>query len=225
MIEFLLNWFMHILQNVPETKAVIQLLTVAEQCFYDFASSFQEHIYNQSIKWNLSGSKMSQLNILLNCYWQVNCNFQACQQYFEVIYPSLFCCVYHGNYITWIAWIPPTPLNTLRPGLDGRYFGDDVLKCIFLNEIVWISLKISLKFVPKGPINNITALVQIMACSRPCDKPLSEPMLVFVPTHICVTWSQWVNALKGDKMAAIVQTIFSKSFTWIKIIVFRLKIH
>ena len=40
-------------------------------------------------------------------------------------------------------------LNTLRPRQDGRYFADDVLKCIFLNENVWISCKIPLKFVPR----------------------------------------------------------------------------
>ena len=32
-----------------------------------------------------------------------------------------------------------------------------------LNKNVYISIKISLKFVPKGPINDIQALVQIMA--------------------------------------------------------------
>ena len=84
-------------------------------------------------------------------------------------------------------------INTLRPRQDGRYFADDVLKCIFLNENVWISLTIPLKFVPRGPINNIPALVQIMAWRRPGDKPLSESMLVFVPTHICVTRPQWVK--------------------------------
>ena len=30
-------------------------------------------------------------------------------------------------------------------------------------KMIWISIKISLKFVPKGTINNILALVQIMA--------------------------------------------------------------
>ena len=48
---------------------------------------------------------------------------------------------------------------------------DDIFKCIFLNENVWISIKISLKFVPKGLINNIPALVQIMAWRRVGDKP------------------------------------------------------
>ena len=84
-------------------------------------------------------------------------------------------------------------VNTLRPRQNGRHFADDVFKCIFLNENVWILLKISLKFVSKGPINNIPALVRIMAWRRSGDKPLSEPMMVVLPTHICVTRPQWVN--------------------------------
>ena len=52
-----------------------------------------------------------------------------------------------------------------------------------------------MKFVPKGPINNIPALVHIMAWRRPGDEPLSEPMLVSLTTHICVTRPQWVNSL------------------------------
>ena len=65
----------------------------------------------------------------------------------------------------------------------------------FLGWNMWISLKIPLKFVPKGPINNIPALVHIMAWCRPGDKPLSEPMMVRLPTHICVTRPQWVNSI------------------------------
>ena len=84
-------------------------------------------------------------------------------------------------------------LNTLRPGQNGRHFPDDNLKRIFLNENVWILIKISLKFVPRSPINNIPALVRIMAWRRPGDKPLSEPTRVNLPTHICVTRPQWVN--------------------------------
>ena len=42
-------------------------------------------------------------------------------------------------------------------------------------------------------INNIPALVQIMAWRRPDDKPLSEPMMVSLLTHICVTRPQWVK--------------------------------
>ena len=42
-------------------------------------------------------------------------------------------------------------------------FPDNIFKCIFLNEDIETSIRISLKFVPKGPINNIPSLVQIMA--------------------------------------------------------------
>ena len=45
----------------------------------------------------------------------------------------------------------------------------------------------------KGPIENIPALVQIMAWRRPGDKPLSEPLMIRLSTHICVTRPQWVN--------------------------------
>ena len=58
---------------------------------------------------------------------------------------------------------------------------------------MWISLKIPLKFVPKVQIHNIPALVQIMAWRWPGDKALSEPMMVSLLTHICVTQPQWVN--------------------------------
>ena len=45
-------------------------------------------------------------------------------------------------------------------------------------------MKISLKFVPNGQINNIPALVQIMAWRQPGDKPLSEPMMVSLLSYI-----------------------------------------
>ena len=73
------------------------------------------------------------------------------------------------------AW---SSINILRPRQNGRYFPDDIFKCIFLNENIWILIMISLKFVPEGPINNIPALVQIMAWHRSGDEPLSEPMMV-----------------------------------------------
>ena len=90
-------------------------------------------------------------------------------------------------------------INTLRPRQNGRHFADGTFKHIFLNENVRISIKISLKFVPKGSINNITALVQIMAWRRPGDKPLSEPMMVRLLTHVCVIRPQWVKhgGIKG----------------------------
>ena len=95
-------------------------------------------------------------------------------------------------YLTWEAKIWSVYCE-LRPRQNGRRFADNVFKCIILNENVWISLKISVKFVPKVPINNIHALVQILAWRRSGDKPLSEPMVVSLLTHICVTRPQWVK--------------------------------
>ena len=91
------------------------------------------------------------------------------------------------------AFYLPRRLNTLRPRQNGCRFADDIFKCIFLNENEWISPRISLKFVPEVRINNIPALVQIMAWRRAGDKPLSEPMMVSLLTHICVTRPQWVK--------------------------------
>ena len=85
-------------------------------------------------------------------------------------------------------------VNTFRPRQNGRLFTDDTFKHIFLNENIRISTKNSLKFVPKGLINNIPALVLIMAWRRPGDKPLSESMLVRSLTHIWVTRPQWVKS-------------------------------
>ena len=99
-----------------------------------------------------------------------------------------------GNYVGVMSSdIQILSLNTLRPRQNRRLFADNIFKCVFLNENVWISINISPKFVPKGPINHIPALVQIMASRCPGDKPLSEPMMISWPTHICVTQPQWVN--------------------------------
>ena len=96
----------------------------------------------------------------------------------------------------------------LRWRQNGRHFADDILKCIFLNENVWISIRISLKFVPRGAINDIPALVHIMAWRLVGDKTLFEPMMVSLLTHICVILPQWVNHWGGDEMVAILLTTF-----------------
>ena len=76
-----------------------------------------------------------------------------------------------------------------------------IFQTTFSNAFSWtniyqIWLKVHWSFVPKGPMNNIPALVQIMAWRRPGDKPLSEPMMVSLLTHICVTRPQWVKNTK-----------------------------
>ena len=70
-------------------------------------------------------------------------------------------------------------VNTLRLRQLGSHFTYGTFECIFLNENVWIPIQISLKFIPKGTINNMPALVKIMAWRRPGDKPLSEPVMAY----------------------------------------------
>ena len=84
--------------------------------------------------------------------------------------------------------------NTFRPRQNCCDFMNDIFECIFLNENVWIMIKMSLEFVPKGQIHNIPAMVQIMTWCHPGDKPLSDPMMVSLLTQLCVTRPRWVNA-------------------------------
>ena len=85
-------------------------------------------------------------------------------------------------------------VNTLKPKQNGRHIPDDIFQYIFLNEKAWILIKISLNFVPKGRINNIPALFQIMVWHRPGDRPLSEPVMVRLLSHIYVTRPWWVKS-------------------------------
>ena len=108
--------------------------------------------------------------------------------------------------LLYLAWHSIFLINTLKQRQNGRHFPYDIFKWIFLNENVWLSINISLKFVPMSPINNISTLVQVMAWRRPGDKPLYEPMMDRLPTHICVTQSQWViiiNYLRDFQQAML----------------------
>ena len=53
--------------------------------------------------------------------------------------------------------------NTLKPEQNGRHCPDGILKFFFVNENLWISIKFALKYFPKGPIDNIPSLLQVMA--------------------------------------------------------------
>ena len=75
-----------------------------------------------------------------------------------------------------------------------------VSQTTFSNAFSWMKmyvflLKFHWSLFLRGPINNISALVQVVAWRRSGDKPLSEPMMVGLPTHICVTRPQWVKML------------------------------
>ena len=134
------------------------------------------------------------LHYPLWCYvqWRHNCvDADAWRRQRPIAWGTIGC---FPKWSKWVGskWLVKS-LNTLRPRQNGRHFADDIFNSIFLNEHIWIPIKISLKFVSKGSINNIPALVEIMAWCRPGDKPLSEPMMVNLPTHICVTRPQWLK--------------------------------
>ena len=63
----------------------------------------------------------------------------------------------------------------------------------FFNENVCISFNISLKYVSNDPWNDISSLFWIMAWRWPGNMPLSEPLVISLMMHICVTRPQWIN--------------------------------
>ena len=145
-------------------------------------SIFSFPLYHYSIyKWKSDGSKIFIIDISclsLNKYFTSKC-LTFCVW-------DMICFARLVEIKAWMNVDIPNMLaiNTLRPRQNGRHFPDDIFKCIFLFENVWIWIKISLKFVPMVRINNIPALVQIMVWRRIGDKPSSEPMMVNLLTHI-----------------------------------------
>ena len=124
---------------------------------------------------------------------------QCTLDYFVIDFHVCLTDIYDIQNMKLMGSLPPFPywllfINTLTPRQNECQCAGDIFKCVFLNENVWIQIGISLKFVPKGPINNIPALVQIMAWCCPGNKPLSEPMMISLLMHICITRPQWVNS-------------------------------
>ena len=83
-------------------------------------------------------------------------------------------------------------LNSSPPGQNGRHFTDDNLKCIIVNEKFCILIEISLKFVPKCPIDNKTVMVQVRA--EQATSCYLNQCWRSSPTHICGTRGRWVNS-------------------------------
>ena len=90
-------------------------------------------------------------------------------------------------------------INTLRLRQNHCHFADDdTLKYISLNENFWILDKISLKHVPWCLIDDMAALIQIMAWLQTGNKPLSEAMLVHCTDAYMHHSPQWVKKNKDD---------------------------
>ena len=69
-------------------------------------------------------------------------------------------------------------LNTLRSEQNGWYFADDIFEYISSNAKFYILIRIEVIFASKGPINNKSTLVQVMARRWTGSKLLPEPMLI-----------------------------------------------
>ena len=119
-----------------------------------------------------------------------------CVKLYEYILLIYLCMLYYERHlcsscISFSFYHVPFYWNTLRQKKTAAIL--QTTFSFFFNENIWISIKISLKFIPKGPNNNIPELVEIMAWRRPGDKPLSEPMMVSLVTHICIIRPQWIE--------------------------------
>ena len=80
-----------------------------------------------------------------------------------------------GLYYTFNAYMDS--VNSFPLDKIGRHLADDIFKCIFLNENDRTQIQLSMKYVPRSPINNEPALVKVMAWRWTGDKPLPEPMM------------------------------------------------
>ena len=89
-------------------------------------------------------------------------------------------------------------VNSFLLGQNDCRFADDIFRCIFEHQTFCLLIKISLKFFLRCSISNIPALFQIITLHRPGDKPLYEPNMVNLLTHICVTQPEWANRNGGD---------------------------
>ena len=92
--------------------------------------------------------------------------------------------------------------NSSSPGQNGCHLTDDIFKCISLNEKflnpIWM------KFVSKGAIDNMWALVQVMAWRRIGDKPLPEPMLIqFTNAYAALGGEELISAKPGQNLSLV----------------------
>ena len=76
--------------------------------------------------------------------------------------------------------------NTLRPRRNYYHFAEDIFNYILLQCMNFAYDFRIVEFLPKVRINNVPALLQIMAWRRASDEPLSEPTLASVFAFLCL---------------------------------------
>ena len=77
-------------------------------------------------------------------------------------------------------------VNTWSHEQNGHHFADNIFRFFFsFVQIIVCLIQISLKDVPKGPVFNISSLVQGMAWFREVNKPIPEPMIMQFTDPYC----------------------------------------
>ena len=77
-------------------------------------------------------------------------------------------------------------VTTFRPS-------QDVSNVISWTRMYRFLLRFHWSLLPMGSVKYVSALVQIMTWHRPCNRPLTEPMMVIFLTHMCITWPLLLN--------------------------------
>ena len=91
-------------------------------------------------------------------------------------------------------------LTTERQEQNGRHFAEDILKCIYVRDKFCIL--ISIKFILEGPVDNMSALVPVMAWRRTGDKLLHGPMLTNLYDRVLTPWvPQYLAISAGTAMS------------------------
>ena len=106
----------------------------------------------------------------------------------EITYLLRMCIKVDGSQILWRIKI-----ITWWPRQTGRHFTDDVVRWVFCDVKIWISIEFYSNLF-QGSSLQYSALVQKMACRRLGDKPPSEP--------------KWFNARLSDLMRAFLQMFY-----------------
>ena len=160
----------------------------------EFPAQMISNAKNVSIWWRHHVKAFQQIPVSISGYYWAYLSVQNhfVQHYmYENTVETTFLGLFSMKMLTYQS--RDSDLNTLRLKQNVHDSANDSFKCIFLNENVWIWIKMSLKFVPKGSVNNISALVQIMAWHQPGDKSLSESMIL---NYQCIYASLGLNELK-----------------------------
>ena len=160
-------------------------MTPVTQCFKVF---ILEMLLKLSVNDCDVGLGRGRVNELLLCY-QLNQDMWVWSE--QSVCFCYLCLCWQGSAYSrenWAVHVTCCHMDTVLQS-DLTHWGHDKMAGIFQtfsNAFSWMKMYEFHWFLPKGPINNIPVLVQIMAWGRPGDKPLSEPMLVkFTDAYIC----------------------------------------